>query len=55
VRVLVVEDDLRLGPILQQGLEEDGIGVDSDLSRGQSIARSGAGLINATSTNSVEG
>jgi two-component system OmpR family response regulator len=28
VRVLVVEDDPRLGPILQQGLEEDGIGVD---------------------------
>ncbi|HCG00031.1 MAG TPA: DNA-binding response regulator [Chloroflexi bacterium] len=28
MRVLVVEDDPRLGPILQQGLEEDGIGVD---------------------------
>jgi two-component system, OmpR family, response regulator len=28
VRVLVVEDDLRLGQILRQGLEEDGIGVD---------------------------
>jgi DNA-binding response OmpR family regulator len=28
VRVLVVEDDPRLGPILQQGLEEDGISAD---------------------------
>jgi two-component system, OmpR family, response regulator len=28
LRVLLVEDDPRLGPILQQGLEEDGIGVD---------------------------
>jgi DNA-binding response OmpR family regulator len=28
VRVLVVEDDPQLGSILQQGLEEDGIGVD---------------------------
>jgi two-component system OmpR family response regulator len=28
MRVLLVEDDPRLGPLLQQGLEEDGIGVD---------------------------
>ena len=28
MRVLIVEDDPRLGPILQQGLEEDGISVD---------------------------
>ena len=28
MRVLVVEDDPRLGAILQQGLEEDGIGAD---------------------------
>src|SRR5919201_2305849 len=28
MRVLVVEDDPKLGAILQQGLEEDGIGAD---------------------------
>ena len=33
MRVLVVEDDPRLGRVLRQGLEEDGIGVDL-ISRG---------------------
>jgi DNA-binding response OmpR family regulator len=28
VRVLIVEDDPRQGPLLQQGLEEDGLGAD---------------------------